>query len=90
MMLLTKTDRLSGNLLPDEFQMRQPENPDAESADDGRSFKAAMRDHIENVESGMIVKCLEETDWNVTKAAKILGLSRKGLQLKMIRYNLRK
>jgi transcriptional regulator with GAF, ATPase, and Fis domain len=49
-----------------------------------------MRSHMENVERQMIIKCLEESGDNVTKAAKLLGLSRKGLQLKMIRYNLRK
>jgi len=38
----------------------------------------------------MIIKCLEETGGNVTNAAKKMGLSRKGLQLKMIKYNLRK
>jgi transcriptional regulator with GAF, ATPase, and Fis domain len=49
-----------------------------------------MRDHVENVERQMIIKCLEEQGGNVTNAAKELGLSRKGLQLKMIKYNLRK
>ena len=38
----------------------------------------------------MIIKSLEESGGNVTKAAKELGLSRKGLQLKMIKYDLRK
>ncbi len=90
MMLMTKTDRLPASVLPEELNNPSPELPDDEPADGGKTFKAAMRDHIENVESRMIVKCLEETDWNVTKAAKLLGLSRKGLQLKMIRYHLRK
>jgi two-component system, NtrC family, response regulator AtoC len=45
---------------------------------------------VENVERQMIIKCLEESKGNVTKAAQQLGLSRKGLQLKMIKYNLRK
>ena len=31
-----------------------------------------------------------KSDKNVTKAAKLLGLGRKGLQLKMIKYDLRK
>ena len=38
----------------------------------------------------MIVKILEECNRNISKAAIKLGLSRKGLQLKMIKYNLRK
>ena len=60
-------------------------------ADDSKKpFKEYMRDHVENVESQMIIKCLEESGGNVTNAAKKMGLSRKGLQLKMIKYNLRK
>ncbi len=49
-----------------------------------------MRTHMENAEKQMILQCLEESGGNVTRAAKLLGLSRKGLQLKMIKYNLRK
>jgi DNA-binding NtrC family response regulator len=45
---------------------------------------------MEEVEKQTIIQCLEECGGNVTKAAQRLGLSRKGLQLKMIKYNLRK
>lgn len=45
---------------------------------------------MENAERQMIIKYLEESEGNVTKTAKLLGLSRKGLQIKMIKYNLRK
>jgi DNA-binding NtrC family response regulator len=45
---------------------------------------------MEEVEKQSIIQCLEEVGGNVTKAAQRLGLSRKGLQLKMIKYNLRK
>jgi DNA-binding NtrC family response regulator len=38
----------------------------------------------------MIESTLNECEGNVTQAAKRLGMSRKGLQLKMIKYNLRK
>jgi len=38
----------------------------------------------------MLARCLEECGGNVTRASQQLGLSRKGLQLKMIKYNLRK
>jgi len=42
------------------------------------------------VEKRMIEKILEECSGNITHAAKRLGFSRKGLQLKMVKYNLRK
>jgi len=55
-----------------------------------KPFKDVMKSHMEDVEKHAIVQCLEECGGNVTKAAQRLGLSRKGLQLKMIKYNLRK
>ena len=65
--------------------------PDLKSFEEGeKPFKEYMRGHVENVERQMIIKCLEEAGGNVTQAAKKMGLSRKGLQLKMIKYNLRK
>jgi len=55
-----------------------------------KPFKDFLRDHMENLERQMVMKSLEECGGNVTKAARQLGLSRKGLQLKMIKYGLRK
>jgi len=53
-------------------------------------FKEFIRSHTEEAERQLLARCLEECDGNVTRAAQQLGLSRKGLQLKMIKYNLRK
>ena len=53
-------------------------------------FKEFIRSHTEEAERQMLARCLEECGGNVTRAAQQLGLSRKGLQLKMIKYNLRK
>ncbi|HET6459521.1 MAG TPA: sigma-54 dependent transcriptional regulator [Syntrophales bacterium] len=55
-----------------------------------KPFKDFVKSHMEEVEKQSIIQCLEEVGGNVTKAAQRLGLSRKGLQLKMIKYNLRK
>ncbi len=55
-----------------------------------KPFKDFVKGHMEEVEKQSIIQCLEEVGGNVTKAAQRLGLSRKGLQLKMIKYNLRK
>ncbi len=53
-------------------------------------FKDFIRSQTEDVEKQMIARCLDECGGNVTRAAQQLGLSRKGLQLKMTKYNLRK
>jgi len=55
-----------------------------------KPFKDFLKGHMETLERQMVMKSLEECGGNVTKAARQLGLSRKGLQLKMIKYGLRK
>jgi two-component system response regulator AtoC len=60
-------------------------------ADDGSSdFKTLVKRHSEAYERSLIEKALDETDGNVTRAAERLGLSRKGLQLKMKELGLRR
>ncbi|HEX7416334.1 MAG TPA: sigma-54 dependent transcriptional regulator [Smithellaceae bacterium] len=90
MMLLAKDNLITSQEVPAEFKAALDKIITAPVDDGKKPFKDYMRDHVENVERQMIIKCLEESGGNVTNAAKQLGLSRKGLQLKMIKYNLRK
>jgi len=90
MILLAQNDTVTMRELPEEFKAAVNKIAAAPLETSKKPFKNYMRDHVENVEKQMILKTLEEADGNVTKAAKQLGLSRKGLQLKMIKYNLRK
>jgi len=53
------------------------------------SLKEAVRAETERVERELILRALEETGWNVTSAARQLGISRRGLQLKMKELGLR-
>ena len=50
----------------------------------------SLKNAVEELEIKMIMRILEETDWNQTQTAKKLGLSRQGLIKKMHRYNLEK
>lgn len=54
------------------------------------SFKDLVRKRTQNVERDLIEKALVETAGNVTRAAEKLGLSRKGLQLKMKELGIRR
>ena len=90
MMLLAKGTEITINEIPEEFKAAVSKIAALPADENKKPFKDYMRNHVENVEKQMILKTLEEADGNVTKAAKQLGLSRKGLQLKMIKYNLRK
>ncbi|MBN1550232.1 sigma-54-dependent Fis family transcriptional regulator [bacterium] len=52
------------------------------------SLKEIMQRETEKIERKLLKSALEESGGNVTQAAKILGLSRKGLQLKMKKFGL--
>ncbi len=54
-----------------------------------KTLKDVVRSETKRVERNMIRRALEETDGNVTRAAKLLGISRKGLQIKMKELDLR-
>jgi len=54
------------------------------------TFKDIVRRQTQTLERDLIEKALEETGGNVTRAAEKLGLSRKGLQLKIKELGLRR
>ncbi|MBN2514759.1 MAG: sigma-54-dependent Fis family transcriptional regulator [Deltaproteobacteria bacterium] len=90
LVLLAQDDTLRIEDLPSEI-----ESPDEMlSATDLRkpvkSFKEIIKSKTAEIEKQMIITALDECGGNVSKAASRLGLSRKGLQLKMIKYDLRK
>ncbi len=58
--------------------------------EEAASFKAIVRKQTQSVERELIERALEETAGNVTRAAEKLGLSRKGLQLKMKELGIRR
>lgn len=47
-----------------------------------------LKDIVEEIEKEIILDCLQKTDGNKNKTAKILGISRTGLYKKMDRYNM--
>jgi nitrogen regulation protein NR(I) len=53
------------------------------------ALKDIVRQETAKVEKDLIVKALEETQGNVTRAAKLLQISRKSLQTKMKEFGLR-
>ncbi len=61
----------------------------AETAAAGGKLKDIVKVRTRQVEQEVIQDALTQEEWNVTRAAKRLGISRKGLQLKMKEYDLR-
>ena len=89
LILLANDDTIRYEALPiDILNPLQTEPARPEVA--GGSFKEIVKGQAEAVESHIISKVLEQCGKNVTRAADRLGISRKGLQLKMIKYGLRK
>jgi DNA-binding NtrC family response regulator len=88
--LMAGGDTITFEDIPPEWKSAAEEISLSQKAGQKRPFKDFVKSHMEEVEKQSIIQCLEEVGGNVTKAAQRLGLSRKGLQLKMIKYNLRK
>jgi DNA-binding NtrC family response regulator len=90
LILIAKNNTITIDDIPDEMKSATESQSALRYDLNGKSFKDAIKEQTEEVEKGMIIKTLEECEGNVTRAANQLGVSRKGLQLKMIKYNLRK
>jgi len=76
--------------IPDEIKLRQiPRQHDLPSPSKGIDFKEIVKKATSDIEKELILKALKETNGNVTRAAELLGISRKSLQLKMKELGLR-
>ncbi len=62
---------------------------DRSSMPDGASFREIVRRQTQNLEKDLIEKALEEMDGNITRTAEHLGISRKGLQIKIKELGIR-
>ncbi|HOD35971.1 MAG TPA: sigma-54 dependent transcriptional regulator [Syntrophales bacterium] len=87
LMARDETIRLSD--VPPEVVAAAEDGAALKAADRKKPFKDVIREKTEEVERQMIVRVLEECEGNISKAARQLGLSRKGLHLKLAKYNLR-
>lgn len=95
MVLMCEGQVLMVRDLPEEITAATGAMPEPELAglgEDGAPvpFKELVRKQTQSVERGLIERALDETGGNVTRAAERLGLSRKGLQLKIKELGLRR
>jgi len=88
--LMTKGNVILLEDIPPEIKTNIEETSRLSQDVQAGQFKDFIRSQTGEVEKQLIIRQLEECGGNVTHAAQQLGLSRKGLQLKMIKYNLRK
>ena len=81
---LADTDKpLTPDLLSHRFHAMDPES-ESDSALD-----RTLKSQVEALEKKLILKALNGTKWNISKASETLGLSRMGLHKKLDRYQLK-
>jgi nitrogen regulation protein NR(I) len=90
MALMGEGSTLTVGDLPEEIAEAAGFGAGTAVAGEGASFKEIVRTRTQSVERELIEKALEETTGNVTRAAERLGLSRKGLQLKIKELGIRR
>jgi transcriptional regulator with GAF, ATPase, and Fis domain len=92
MVLMSDGNHLGVEDLPDEVAassgLLAPTNADA-TVEPSR-FKEIVKRQTQALERDLIEKALEETHGNITRGAERLGLSRKGLQLKLKELGIRR
>jgi len=77
-------------LLSDDGQI-SPETMPREIAGDTKADpEPVVGSALEGYEKAMIVKALEECDWNQTRAAQTLGISRDNLRYRLRKYDIRR
>ncbi|HKR13916.1 MAG TPA: sigma-54 dependent transcriptional regulator [Pyrinomonadaceae bacterium] len=82
--LLAEGDQITLEDLPTE--VRQDVGPAAEGA-----FKLPAEGiNFEDVERNLITQAMEQTDYNITKAAKLLGLTFRTLQYRLEKFGIKK
>ena len=73
----------SGEILASDIQLR--DTPVHSITGENPHLASALGDHLEDVERDAILKALEQTRYNKTAAAKVLGMS-----FRALRYRIKK
>lgn len=91
MVLMGDSQTLALRDLPEEILVEVDPGADRATEDaTSPGFKELVRRQTQMTERGLIERALSDTEGNVTRAAQVLGLSRKGLQLKMKELGIRR
>src|ERR687896_1677070 len=84
--LLAEADYITVEDLP--LEVRQETRP---SGADGAGFKLPAEGvNFEDVERNLIIQAMERTDYNITKAAKLLGLTFRTLQYRLEKFGIKR
>ncbi len=84
-----RTTPLPSVAVPAASEPDGEEGEEAAGSGEGDGLKEQVKAAMSRLERDLIVRALKQTQGNVTHAARLLKISRKGLQLKMKELNLR-
>ncbi|MCG6535926.1 MAG: sigma-54 dependent transcriptional regulator [Syntrophales bacterium LBB04] len=90
LVLISKEDRIIFDSIPEDMQAAISSYGPVPTETSHKPIRDIVKDQKEEIEKQVIIRVLAGCGGNVTRAASQMGLSRKGLQLKMIKYQLRK
>jgi two-component system response regulator AtoC len=89
LLLMAQGETITMKEVPAELLLAIEAREATEGEISEKSFKNIIKEKTEEVEKKLIIKVLGECEGNISKAARQLGLSRRGLHLKLAKYNLR-
>lgn len=83
-MILAESGKLSLTMICDNRSISIPDE-ETEIPDEGID----LEDYLNTIEKGFIMKALEKTGWNQSKAAALLGMQREILRYRMKKYGIK-
>jgi DNA-binding NtrC family response regulator len=85
--LLCEGDEIEVEDLP--FEIRQEQSP-GQTTDEFQFRLPPEGISFEEVERSFIMQAMEKTDWNITRAAKLLGLTFRTLQYRLEKFDIKR
>jgi two-component system response regulator HupR/HoxA len=88
MLVLAQNDKLEANLISPHILRATPDELRSDMSLVTGSTHGTLKERIEQLESRVLKETLIRHNWNKTRAAEELGLSRVGLRSKLERYGI--
>lgn len=92
LVIMTDSEIIEAEHIPAHIQGKRVcfDIPTAQTNTELKKLKQQIRSHaVENVEKAFVINALKRSDWNISKAARIVGMKRQNFQKLMNKYNIK-
>jgi DNA-binding NtrC family response regulator len=92
LVIMTDSEIIEAEHIPAHIQGKRVcfNIPTAQTNIELKTLKQQIRSQaVENVEKSFVINALKKTDWNISKAARIVGMKRQNFQKLMNKYNIK-